>query len=114
MPPELLRGMYVPLITPFANDGTVALDAVESLCEEYLAAGVAGIVALGTTGEASALDADEKRAVIERCAAACSARGGQLIVGAGTNNTANTVAAVEALAGAPALVASLVVVPYYV
>ena len=44
----------------------------------------------------------------------CEARGAQLIVGAGTNDTAKTVAAVEALRGTPALVATLVVVPYYV
>src|SRR5688572_22148505 len=114
MPPELLRGTYIPLITPFAADGSVALDAVEELCEEYLDDGVAGIVALGTTGEASALDADERRSVIDRCAAVCAARGAPLIVGVGTYNTANTVAAARALAGTPALVAALIVVPYYV
>lgn len=109
-----LRGVYVPLVTPFAADGSVALDAVERLCNEYLEAGVAGIVALGTTGESSALDADEKRAVIVACSRVCAERDAQLIVGAGTNNTASTVAAVEALHGTPALVAALVVVPYYV
>ena len=93
------RGVYVPLITPFAADGSVALDAIERLCHEYLDAGCAGIVALGTTGEAPALDADEQRAVIDVCAAACAERGAQLIVGAGTNNTAKTIAAVEALRG---------------
>lgn len=110
----LLRGVYVPLVTPFDVDGAVALDAVEQLCNEYLEAGVSGIVALGTTGESTALDADEKRAVVERCAMVCAARGAQLVVGAGTNNTATTIEAVRALAGTPALVASLVVVPYYV
>ena len=44
----------------------------------------------------------------------CAERGAQLIVGAGTNNTAKTIAAVEALAGTPALAAALIVVPYYV
>ena len=68
MAPVQLRGVYVPLITPFAGDGSVAIDAIERLAHEYLDAGVAGIVALGTTGEASALDADEKRAVIDACA----------------------------------------------
>ena len=48
---RLLEGVYIPLITPFAADGSVALDAVERLCHEYLEAGSAGIVALGTTGE---------------------------------------------------------------
>ena len=100
---RLLEGVYVPLITPFAADGSVALDAVERLCHEYLDAGGARASSRsGTTGESTALDADEQRAVIDACArASASERGAQLIVGAGTNNTAKTIAAVEALAGTP-------------
>ncbi len=109
-----LRGVYIPLITPFAGDGSVALDAIDRLCHQYLDAGAAGIVALGTTGESSSLDADEKRAVIDACARACADRNAQLIVGAGTNNTNATRQAVKELHGTPALVATLVVVPYYV
>jgi len=109
-----LRGIWIPLVTPYAADGSVAVDIVERLCHEYLDAGAAGIVALGTTGEAPALDADEKQAVIDACARACTDRSAPLMVGAGTNTTAATVAAVEQLRGTPALVATLVVVPYYV
>jgi 4-hydroxy-tetrahydrodipicolinate synthase len=114
MPERLLQGVYVPLITPFAADGSVALDAIDRLCHEYLDAGCAGIVALGTTGEAASLEADEQQAVVDRCAAACDERGAQLIVGAGSNNTSKTIAAVAALRGTPALAAALIVVPYYV
>jgi 4-hydroxy-tetrahydrodipicolinate synthase len=109
-----LRGVYIPLVTPFTADGSVALDAVTLLCHEYLDAGASGIVALGTTGETSALTGEEKRAVIDACATVCSERSAQLIVGVGTNNTAATISAAEALAGTPSLVAALVVVPYYV
>jgi 4-hydroxy-tetrahydrodipicolinate synthase len=80
----------------------------------FLDAGAAGVVALGTTAEAAALEPDEKQAVIDVCAKVCVERSAQLIVGAGTNNTAASVAAVEALRGTPALVAALSVVPYYV
>lgn len=110
----LLRGLYIPLITPFASDGSVALDALERLSYEYLDAGLAGLVPLGTTGESPFLDADEKRAVIDTCAAVCRERGAQLVVGAGTNSTSATVAAVEALADVDGTTAALVVVPYYV
>ena len=109
-----LRGVYIPVITPFAADGSVAIEALERLCHEYVDAGSAGIVALGTTGESTALDADEKHAVIDACSRVCAERSAQLIVGAGTNNTRTTRQAVEELAGKPALVAALVVVPYYV
>jgi 4-hydroxy-tetrahydrodipicolinate synthase len=109
-----LRGLYVPVITPFALDGSVAIDTLQRLCHEYLDAGAAGIVALGTTGESTALDHDEKRAVIDACSGVCAERSAQLIVGAGTNNTRTTRQAVKELAGTPALVATLIVVPYYV
>ena len=109
-----LRGVYVPLITPFAADGSVAVDAITVLAQEYLDAGATGLVPLGTTGESAALAADEKRAVIDACSAVCVERGAQLIVGAGTNSTATTVAAVQGLAGTSGLSAALIVVPYYV
>ncbi|MBD0675065.1 serine hydrolase domain-containing protein [Streptomyces sp. CBMA156] len=49
-----LTGIHIPLITPFAADGSVALDALEKLAHEVLDAGAAGLVALGTTGEPAA------------------------------------------------------------
>ncbi|MFI5046958.1 MAG: 4-hydroxy-tetrahydrodipicolinate synthase [Acidimicrobiia bacterium] len=111
---RLLQGVYVPLITPFGDDGSVAIDALERLARDTIDAGCAGVVALGTTGEAALLDHDEQAAVVEVCARVCEDLGAQLIVGAGTNDTAKTITAVEALRGTPALVAALVVVPYYV
>jgi 4-hydroxy-tetrahydrodipicolinate synthase len=107
------RGVYVPLITPFASDGSVALDAVEVLAERYLDAGVAGLVPLGTTGETPLLEPDERRAILEVCARSCRARGAHLIVGAGTNSTRATIAATEALADVDGVTAALCVVPYY-
>jgi 4-hydroxy-tetrahydrodipicolinate synthase len=109
-----LRGVWVPLITPFDPAGAVAIDTIEQLCREYVDAGATGIVALGTTGEASALDDAEKRAVIEACSRACTAARAPLIVGTGTNNTRTTIAATKAIAGVPGVVGALVVVPYYV
>jgi len=110
----LLRGVYVPLITPFDADGSVALDALERLANEYLDAGVAGLVPLGTTGESPMLDDDEKHAVVEVCARVSAERGTQMIVGAGSNSTRASVDAVRALADVPGSTAALSVVPYYV
>ena len=99
-----------PLVEPDHED----VEAFEGLVHGFLDAGAAGVVALGTTAEAAALEQGEKQAVVDVCARACAERSAQLIVGAGTNNTAASVAAVEALRGTPALVAALSVVPYYV
>jgi 4-hydroxy-tetrahydrodipicolinate synthase len=107
-------GVHVPLITPFAADGAVATGALARLADEVLAAGAAGIVALGTTAEASALDADERAAVVEVCARVCADRGVPLTVGAGTNDTRSSAAALAGLARWPAVTAALVPVPYYV
>jgi 4-hydroxy-tetrahydrodipicolinate synthase len=112
--PAALRGVYLPLITPFASDGSVALDAIERLAHEYLDAGCRGLVPLGTTGESTSLDADEKHAVLDVCSRVCVERGAHLIVGGGTNNTAATIAAVEALGDLPGVTAAMCVVPYYV
>lgn len=107
-----LRGVYIPLVTPFAADGSVDLEAVEQLAVRALDAGVAGLVPLGTTGESPLLDSDEKHAVVDVCTRVARGRGAHVIVGAGTNSTRSTVSAVEGLAESGAT-AALCVVPYY-
>jgi 4-hydroxy-tetrahydrodipicolinate synthase len=57
-------GLFIPLITPFTPDGDVALPALENLAHELLDAGATGLVALGTTGEPSALTQAERAAVL--------------------------------------------------
>ncbi|HET6794027.1 MAG TPA: 4-hydroxy-tetrahydrodipicolinate synthase [Acidimicrobiales bacterium] len=112
--PLTLRGLFVPVVTPFDTDGAVDVKALEGLATGCLAAGATGIVALATTGEASSLDDGERRAAIDACARACAAHGAPLIVGAGTNDTRTTIARHRALAEAGGVAASLAVVPYYV
>ena len=76
-----LSGLFVPLITPFGADGAVALPALESLARDVLDAGATGLVALGTTGEPSSLDPDERQAVVDLIARVCRERQAPLIVG---------------------------------
>jgi 4-hydroxy-tetrahydrodipicolinate synthase len=111
--PNSLDGILVPLITPFAADGRIAFDALGALARDVLDAGATGIVALGSTAEASTLDPAEKRAVIELCAAVCGPRGAALVVGAGSNDTQASVAALRDLAEWPQVSGALVPVPYY-
>ena len=109
-----LRGVYVPLVTPFDRHGRVDLPALERLADDVLAAGAAGVVVLATTGEPSSLDDAERDAVVAACSRVCTDRGAGLVVGAGTNDTRTTLARHEALADVPGVTASLAVVPYYV
>lgn len=108
-----LEGLYVPLITPFTADGTIAASALEDLAHSVLEAGAAGLVALGTTGEHTALTASERRAVLDSCARACQKHGAVLIAGAGSNDTADSARALSELAERPEVAAALTVVPYY-
>jgi len=109
-----LRGVYVPLVTPFLDDGSIDFDSLQRLAGDVLDAGATGLVALATTGEATSLTEQERADVVAAFAEISSDRGTPLIVGAGTNDTATTVARHIALADVPAAVASLAVVPYYV
>lgn len=108
-----LQGLHVPLITPFTAEGELAPAALERLARAVLAAGAAGLVALGTTGEPAALTAAERHLVLDICAGVCREHGATLIAGAGTNDTAETGRALQELAAWPEVSAALTVVPYY-
>lgn len=99
-----LSGLFVPLITPFDSSGAVAPGALEVLSRQLADAGARGLVALGTTAEAGALRAAERRLVVDVLAGV----GVPLIVGA------NTAEALAELAGRPEVVAALTVVPPFV
>ncbi|MEV0280899.1 dihydrodipicolinate synthase family protein [Streptomyces sp. NPDC050610] len=108
-----LHGILVPLVTPFSATGGIAADALQTLARDVLDQGAAGIVALGTTAEAAALDATERRLVIELCAEVCQERGAALVVGAGANDTAAGAAALAGLGKWPRITAALVPVPSF-
>src|SRR3954454_20161104 len=108
------RGLFPPLVTPFTEDDRVDLGSLERLAAHVIDDGAAGIVALATTGEATSLTAEERDAVVATCAAVCADKHALLIVGAGTNDTRETIRRHEALADVEAAAASLAVVPYYV
>jgi 4-hydroxy-tetrahydrodipicolinate synthase len=106
--------LLVPVITPFDDRGGVDEAALERHCDEILAAGATGIVAVATTAEATALEDEERERAITVCAGVCADRDAPLIVAAGTYNTRETIARHQALADVPGARASLAVVPYYV
>jgi 4-hydroxy-tetrahydrodipicolinate synthase len=68
-------GLFVPLITPFAPDGSVALRALETLAHELLDAGATGLLALGTTAEPASLTPSERHDVLTLVARVSLSRG---------------------------------------
>lgn len=111
--PTDLRGLWIPLVTPFDADDRVDLAAVDRLCRRLLGDGARGIVALGTTGEPAVLTDGEQHEVAAVCADVCAEMGALLMVGTGTNSTRTTVAATQALRHVNGVAAAFVVVPYY-
>ncbi|MEU9377883.1 dihydrodipicolinate synthase family protein [Streptomyces sp. NPDC048255] len=109
-----LEGIHVPLVTPFTPGGDIAAGALESLAHEVLDAGATGIVALGTTAEAAALDEAERDLVTDVCARVCAERGALLTVGAGASGTRAAEASLVRLARWPQARAALVTVPPFV
>ncbi|CAD6558248.1 4-hydroxy-tetrahydrodipicolinate synthase [Paraburkholderia sabiae] len=105
-------GIWIPLVTPFSADGAVDHAALRRLIGLYAEAGVAGVVALGTTGEPSSLDAAEQEAVL---ATTLDAAGGALpvIVGVSGNNARSMRERVLRLNALP-LAGLLISAPYYV
>ena len=108
---ETFRGTFTALVTPFTRDGALDLEAMGGLIDEQLAAGVDGLVVLGTTGESPTVSADEFGRILD---AAVTRAGGTctIIAGVGCNDTGRTVeqgCEAEAL-GVDGL---LVVCPYY-
>jgi len=69
-----IEGVLVPIVTPFGADGRVNADALRQLVERFVEAGVAGIVACGTTGEFYALEDDERELVLRTVAGAARGR----------------------------------------
>ena len=59
------RGVFPAITTQFKPDQTIDSGATAALVERLIKAGCHGIIVNGTLGEGSALEADEKRAVIK-------------------------------------------------
>ena len=59
-----LAGIWIPLVTPFAPDGAVDHSGLGGLVDTLAAAGVAGFVVCGSTGEAAMLEEAEQQDVL--------------------------------------------------
>ena len=107
----MFEGAYTAIVTPFDAQGRVDYGRFRALVERQIAAGIDGIVPVGTTGESATLDYEEHGKVIEAAIAAARGRV-KIIAGTGANSTAEAVRltrhAIEAGADG-----TLQVTPYY-
>jgi 4-hydroxy-tetrahydrodipicolinate synthase len=82
-------GTYTALVTPFRDD-RVDETAFTRLLEEQIAAGIDGVIPVGTTGESATLSMEEHLRVIELAAQVVNKRI-KVLAGTGSNNTAEAI-----------------------
>lgn len=104
-------GAITALVTPFEPDGKVDIKRLQDLVRFQIKNNIHGIVPCGTTGEATTMDLDEYRLVVETVVKETNGRV-PIIAGAGSNDThkAIVLSQIAKEAGADAL---LHVTPYY-
>jgi 4-hydroxy-2-oxoglutarate aldolase len=90
----LLHGIFPPITTPFYPDGNVYFKKLESNVERYSRTPCAGIVALGSTGEAILLSDQERRDVL-KIAREAAAPNKVLIAGTGAESAIETLRLTE-------------------
>jgi 4-hydroxy-tetrahydrodipicolinate synthase len=104
------QGVWIPLVTPFAQD-RVDMAALRRLVRHYVAAGVDGFVACGSTGEAAALDENEQLAVLDAVLDECD--GLPVVMGLAGNHQGHVLHRLGVF-GTRALAGVLTPAPYYV
>jgi len=107
-----LRGVLLPITTPFDSAGEVDLSGLRANIAKWNATGISGYVLLGSTGERVNLDEGEYLEVIE------SARGEvpeglSFIAGAGQQSTRATINEIKRVVAAVPIDAFLVITPHF-
>ena len=90
----LLQGIFPPITTPFYSDGNVYFKKLEANVERYSKTPSAGVVALGSTGEAVMLSDQERRGVLKSTREATSPTK-VLIAGTGSESAIDTLKLTE-------------------
>ncbi|HEX7288762.1 MAG TPA: dihydrodipicolinate synthase family protein [Candidatus Angelobacter sp.] len=90
----LLQGIFPAVTTPFYADGAVYYKKIEHNMDRYSRTPIAGMVVLGSTGEAIMLSDEERREVL-RVSAEFAAPEKVLIAGAGAESVIETLRLTE-------------------
>jgi 4-hydroxy-tetrahydrodipicolinate synthase len=106
----MFRGTFTALVTPF-RDGAIDTSAFANLIESQIAAGITGIVAVGTTGESPTLSHEEREQAI-RLAVTTANKRCHVLAGTGSNATHHAVADTK-MAEELGADGALLVAPYY-
>jgi 4-hydroxy-tetrahydrodipicolinate synthase len=107
---DTFGGVYPAMCTPFHDDGSIDFQTLRADARRLEAAGVDGLVPMGSTGESATVSHDEHVEVVE--AVVDAVEDVPVIAGSGSNNTREALDLSERSveAGADAL---LLISPYY-
>ena len=90
----LLHGIFPPITTPFYPDGKIYFKKLEANVERYSKTPIAGLVILGSTGEAILLSDEERRDVL-KTAREATAPHKVLVAGTGIESATETLRLTE-------------------
>jgi dihydrodipicolinate synthase/N-acetylneuraminate lyase len=108
--PSPIRGVIPPLVTPLLDSNRLDVDGLGHVVERMLAAGVHGLFALGTTGEAPNLSRALREQTVKE---ACRLAAGRVPVFAGISDCSVDEALQQADAAAEAGASAVVFTPPY-
>ena len=94
-----IKGIIIPAVTPFDEDGTLRLDWLQQNYRKWCQTDIGGIMSLGTNGEFKALSDDEAFDVLAAGAESVS-EDKVFIAGVGRESTVQTIAFLQRLADA--------------
>jgi 4-hydroxy-2-oxoglutarate aldolase len=106
-----LSGVFPALTTPFSADGSVSVEDIKHNIAKYNSTGLAGFVAIGSTGESVLLSRKEVDTILVAVKES-AAPGMRLIAGTGAESTAETIDRTKRAAELGYHIA-LVKTPYY-
>jgi 4-hydroxy-2-oxoglutarate aldolase len=110
-----LRGVLLPITTPFDSHGAVDLDGLSANITKWNATGISGYVMLGSTGERVNLEESEYLEVIKTAQRQVSAATQRLvfIAGAGQQSTRGTINEIKRVVSAVRVDAFLIITPHF-
>ena len=108
----IFEGTGVALVLPMFEDGSIDYEGYKRLVQRMIDGGVKALLVNGTTGEPATIDIEDEFELTKITVEMAKGTGVKVIVGAGSNYTAQAIrkAKFNAEAGADA---NLVVTPYY-
>lgn len=109
----MLTGVITAIVTPMKDNGDIDFQSLGNVIDFQINSGVSGIVAIGSTGEASNLDNDEKIEVIKYVINKINKRV-KIIVGIGFASTQTAVKFIDLTNEIPGIDYIMALTPSYV